>query len=110
MPSSSLARYLNPWKFRREQEAERLAALRHRDGDNCARCRRPLRFDLPKGHDQGFAVERIVSCAEDALENFRLCHPRCNPSGVDHTGQVLARARIKNEAALFARARNKRAA
>jgi len=105
----ALIRYLNPWKYRRQQEAQRLAALRQRDGDACARCRRPLRFDLPAGHDHGFKVEPVTPGAgEQSLDNFRLCHPRCNPVGVDHTGEVTARARLKNEAALFAKAKKRR--
>ena len=105
-----LIKYLNPWKHRRQAAAERLRALRERDGDQCARCRRPLRFDLPAGHDQGAAAEPIVPGAGEALANFRLCHPRCNPAGVDHTVEVTERARRKNEAALFARSRKKRRA
>ena len=38
--------YLNPWRLKRERAAARIAALRARDGDNCVRCRRPMRFDL----------------------------------------------------------------
>ena len=113
MTTPSIATYLNPWKLKRQREAARVALLRARDGDQCARCRRPLRFDLPRGHDQGAAVEPVAPGDKgggDALDNLRLCHARCNPSGVDHTGEVLARARRKNEAALFARARDSRAA
>ena len=109
--SGSIVKYLNPWKLRRERQAERLAALRARDGDQCARCRRPLRFDLPAGHDQGFTVEHVARRAasgRDALGDLRLCHPRCNPAGVDHTGEVLHRARLKNEVALFEKAKKKR--
>lgn len=111
--SRVIIKYLNPWKYRRLVEAERLAALRARDGDQCARCRRPMRFDLPAGHDSGAKVEPIMPPAKgegEALDNLRLCHSRCNVSGIDHTDAVLARARIKNEAALFAKARKKRAA
>lgn len=106
----SFLKYLNPWKYRRQQAAERMAALRARDGDNCARCRRPMRFDLVEGHDQGAAIELVAADAGEALHNFRLCHPRCNPSGVDHTAEVTMRVRRKNEAELFAKARAKRAA
>ena len=112
MPRKSIAQYLNPWKFKREQQ-QRFDRLRERDGDSCGRCRRPMRFDLPAGHDQGAAVEPIVSGAgsgSEELDQFRLCHARCNPSGVDHTGEVLERARRKNEAELFAMARKNRAA
>lgn len=104
MSRTSIARFVNPWKFRREQAEERVRALRRRDGENCARCRRPMRFDLPAGHDQGAAVEEV------AAGDQRLCHTRCNPSGVDHTGEVRARVRQKSEAALFAKSRRKRKA
>ncbi|QIK96742.1 hypothetical protein G7076_10105 [Sphingomonas sp. HDW15A] len=108
---SFLTRYFNPWKYRRQKAAERVAALRARDGDNCARCRRPMRFDLVEGHDQGAAIEPVVpGVIGEALQDFRLCHPRCNPSGVDHTAEVTMRLRKKNEAELFAKARAKRAA
>jgi len=106
-----LIKYLNPWKHRRQKAAERMAGRRQRDGDNCARCRRPMRFDLVEGHDQGAAMEPIVPGIDgEALENFRLCHPRCNPPGVDHTEEVTMRVRRKNEAALFSKSRAKRAA
>ena len=110
MPRWSIA--LMPWTLRREREAERLRALRSRDGDNCARCRRPIRFDLPDRHDQGAAIEPIVSAKAggEALDNVRLCHRRCNASGIDHTGEVLERARRKNEAALLARPRKRKRA
>ena len=108
---SFLIKYLNPWKYRRQKVAEQMSALRERDGDNCARCRRPMRFDLVEGHDQGAAIEPIMlGSGGETLEDFRLCHPRCNPSGVDHTEEVTLRVRRKNEAELFARARAKRAA
>ena len=70
-----------------------------------------MRFDLVEGHDQGAAIEPVVPGASgEALENFRLCHPRCNPSGIDHTAEVTMRVRRKNEADLFAKARARRAA
>jgi len=34
MSRTILAKYVTPWKFRREQEARRVAALRQRDGDD----------------------------------------------------------------------------
>jgi 5-methylcytosine-specific restriction endonuclease McrA len=108
MARTSITKYIAPWKFRRELEAERLRALRARDGDDCARCRRPMRFDLPRGHDQGAAVELVAPSAagdHETVANLRLCHRRCNASGVDHTGEVTERMRRRNEAALFARSR-----
>ena len=75
-----------------------------------ARCRRPIRFDLPPGHDQGSRIEAIVSSAPGAdpdLRNLRLTHVRCNESGVDHTGEVTERIRRKNEAELFSKKRKR---
>ena len=107
MPGKSFTKYLNPWKFRRERKLRLLlTALRTRDGDKCARCRRPVRFDLPDGHDQSGAVELVHSGAlGPPLDNLRLCHRRCNTSGADHTGEVIERMRRRNEATLFARSR-----
>ena len=61
-----------------------------------------MRFDLPAGHDQGAAIEQV------AADSQRLCHTRCNPSGVDHTDEVLERRRRKNETEIFAKARKRR--
>lgn len=108
MSQSTIARYVNPWKFRREQEAARLRALRERDGDDCRRCRRPLRFDLPAGHDQGPRVEAVADVAEGevlALDNLCLTHRRCNTAGADHTVEVKERIRRKAEAELLSRSR-----
>jgi hypothetical protein len=108
MASASIIRFLNPRKYRRDRDAERVRALRLRDGDHCARCRRPLRFDLPAGHDQGPAIE--PKAAGDSLDGAHLCHRRCSTAGVDHTDEVTERVRRKSEAALFAKARKKRRA
>jgi hypothetical protein len=110
MPVRSIALYLAPWRLRREREAERVRALRSRDGETCARCRRAINFDLPRGHDHGVAIEAIVpdKAGEQTLDNFRLTHRRCSPAGVNHTDEVTERMRRKNEAALFAKARPKR--
>jgi len=110
MASSSIARYLTPWKFRREQQAERVRSLRDRDGDNCARCRRPVRFDLTDGHDQGAAIELVIPAIAgggEEIGNLRLCHRRCNSSGIDHTVEVTERIRRKNEAALLPKSRRR---
>jgi hypothetical protein len=111
MSRSMIARYVNPWKYRRDQaEAARLAALRARDGDGCRRCRRPMRFDLPPGHDLAPRVEDIAftpAGEEQALESLCLTHRRCNPAGADNTAEVTERARRKNEAELFAKARKR---
>jgi 5-methylcytosine-specific restriction endonuclease McrA len=114
MSRAMIARYVTPWKYQRERrEAERVRALKVRDGEACARCRRPIRFDLPAGHDQGVRIEEIVPTAADAepdLSNLRLTHRRCNASGVDHTDEVTERIRRKNEAELFARSKKRKRA
>jgi hypothetical protein len=105
----SLGRYLNPRKFKREQEERRrIAELRGRDGEQCRRCRRPLRFDLPRGHDQAPKVEQLVVHLDGdpvELQQLYLCHARCNTQGVDHTSQVTERVRRNSEAELFAKRR-----
>lgn len=109
----SIRRYLNPWAFRREQRERRLHALRDRDGDNCRRCRRPIRFDLPVGHDQGARIEQICAVSTggaDALGNLCLTHGRCNAKPADHTSEVRERLRPRREAELFSKARSKRSA
>lgn len=108
MTGSIIIKYVNPWKFRREQNAFRLAALRQRDGDNCKRCKRPLRFDLPDGHDAMPRIEQILSGENEALDNLCLTHVRCNAKHGCDTAEVKERARIKNEAALFANSKRKR--
>ena len=114
MPSgAALSRYLNPWKFRREEREQRVAALRRRDGDNCSRCRRPLRFDLPEGHDQSARIEQllhVVNGGTEDIQNLCLIHGRCNPAGADATTEVTERVRRKAEAELFTKARTKRRA
>jgi hypothetical protein len=107
-----IAKYVTPRKYKREQEAARVRLLRSRDGDRCARCRRPMRFDLPAGHDQGARIEEIappIAGAVPDLNNLGLTHRRCNAGGVDHTGEVTERIRRKNEAELFSK-KKKRAA
>ena len=107
MPAKSIVKYLNPWTFKREREAERLLVLRSRDGERCARCRRPMRFDLPAGHDQGARIEEIVP-GSAALDNLRLTHRRCNAPGLDQTAEVSERIRRKAEAELFTKSRKRK--
>jgi hypothetical protein len=108
MSSSILGRYVNPWKFKRDRAAaERVAALRQRDGEDCRRCRRPLRFDLPEGHDLGPRLEPFAQGIE-SLDNFCLTHRRCTAeAAADATREVSERVRRHNEAELFAKARKR---
>ena len=111
MSRTSIARFVNPWNFRREQAEERVRALRRRDGENCARCRRPIRFDPPDGHDSAARIETIGATPAGeahALENLLLTHVRCNAQAGDDTETVQERVRLKAEAALFASTRRKR--
>ena len=111
MSRSSLARYLNPWKHRREEHERKVAELRQRDGDNCTRCRRPVRFDFPAGHDLGAKIEPMgASSVADTTEHSCLTHTRCNAQAGDNTAEVQERVRRKSEAALFNEARTKRRA
>jgi len=112
MSRTTVARYLNPWKYKREQEAQRrrVAALRQRDGDQCSRCRRPLRFDLTPGHDSGPKIEQVMAAAAggtDELDNLCLTHRRCHADGANHTDEVQERVRRKNEAELFVKSRKR---
>ena len=109
--SSSIARFVSPFRYRREQEeAARVSALRGRDGDDCRRCRRVIRFDLPAGHDQGALVQPILygsEGAEASFDNLCLTHLRCNAASADNTDEVTERIRRKQEAELFSKARKR---
>ena len=105
-----LLKYVNPWKYRREEEAARIRLLRQRDGDDCSRCRRPMRFDLPAGHEHGAWVQPIeygADAAEASLDNLCLTHRRCNAASADNTGEVTERIRRKQEAELFSKSRKR---
>lgn len=109
MSRKPIVAYLSPWSWRREQ-ARRLDALRHRDGDNCRRCRRPIRFDLPPGHDESPRIEPMPGNAGggEAIDTLCLCHTRCNAAGGDHTAEVKERLRLKVEAELFSKSRKRK--
>ncbi|MFL6763945.1 MAG: hypothetical protein ACJ8FO_01975 [Sphingomicrobium sp.] len=109
--SFSLARSVIPWSHKRKERAQRIAELRQRDGDECRRCRRALRFDLADGHDLGPSVEAIAPPSANqapALDNLCLTHRRCNGEPADLTAEVQERVRRKNEAELFANAKRQK--
>jgi hypothetical protein len=112
MSSTTIVRYLAPWKYKRELERQqRLTALRQRDGDSCRRCRRALRFDLPEGHDLGPKIECIATVAEGetpTLGDLCLTHRRCHAESIDHTAEVKERIRRKAEAELLSKSRRRR--
>lgn len=109
--SRLLLRYVSPWTARKDKERQqRVSLLRARDGDDCRRCRRPLRFDLPGGHDQGPSIEQVLPTpagGEESLANFCLTHRRCNAVSADNTSEVQERVRRKNEAELFTKAKRR---
>jgi hypothetical protein len=109
--SSSIVRFVSPWKYRRQQEeTARVRALRQRDGDECRRCRRTIRFDLPAGHDHGAWVQPIqfgIDADDASFDNLCLTHRRCNAASADNTDEVTERIRRKQEAELFSKARKR---
>lgn len=110
--NATLAKYLNPWKFKREEAVrqQRITAIRERDGDNCQRCRRPMRFDLPDGHDQAPQFHQLAPAVAEAplaIDEQCLVHVRCNAAGADNTAEVTERVRRKSEAALFSKNRKR---
>jgi hypothetical protein len=101
MPREFIARYLNPWMFQREEKRRRFAALRERDGDNCWRCRRPMDFELPRGHDLAPTIEHLQAKSKGGtmeLGNLCLCHGRCNRLMGDATLEVKERMRAREQA------------
>ena len=109
----SIARFLFPRAFRRQKREQLLAQLRQRDGENCRRCRRPIRFDRPAGHDLGARIELIRRGSADSsegLDNLCLTHGRCNVKTADRTAEVHERLRPRREAELFIKARKRRRA
>ena len=100
MTRRSIAKYLNPWMFNRAEKQRRFAALRERDGDNCWRCRRPMRFDLPRSHDHAPTIEHRVARSKGgtmALDNLCLCHAHCNRLMGDSTLEAKERMRRRAE-------------
>lgn len=100
MKRKNIAKYFNPWMFKRDRRQQRFAALRQRDGDNCWRCRRPMRFDLPRGHGNAPGIEHKLPKSMGgtmALNNLCLCHGRCNWALGDNTPEVKERMRLRAE-------------
>lgn len=98
---------LIPRVFKRDKQRLRLAELRRRDGDNCRRCRRPLRFDLPAGHDEAPTFEPMGPPSKGGgdVDHLCLCHARCNGVTVDNTVEVQERLRRRAEAAVVPKRR-----
>lgn len=113
MIHDSLAKLLTPWTQNAKRTQQRFDQLRSRDGDTCRRCRRPMRFDLPSGHDQAPRIEQLQpgpAAAPIALDELFLCHVRCHAGMTDHTAQVTERVRRKAEEALFSKPKRRKRA
>jgi hypothetical protein len=98
MPQRAIAKFLRPWTFGRDKKQLRVNELRRRDGDNCRRCRRPMRFDLPRGNDMAPTILQILPeprGSRAALENLCLCHGHCNRHPGDNTPEVRERRRLR---------------
>ena len=109
MSRKFLACFVSPWALKKDKaRQQRLAEIRRRDGEDCRRCRRPLRFDLPQGHDMAPHIEAIAPASEpEAIGHLVLCHRRCNGDAADLTDAVRERLRSQREAALFANNRKR---
>lgn len=104
MQQIAIAKFINPWVFGREKTQQRFEKLRERDGDNCQRCRRPMDFNLPRGHAQAPTIEHILPKSRGGtsskggigtLDNLCLCHGRCNAMAGDNTPEVQERMRLR---------------
>jgi len=98
MTRSSIVRLLTPHMFKRGERQRQLDLLRQRDGDNCRRCRRPLRFDVPSGHHRAPTFQPLAPFAGGAaidVDALCLCHVRCNGDPADSTLEVLERVRLR---------------
>lgn len=108
--TAAIFRYLNPRLLRRDRLMDQVERLRARDGESCRRCRRPMRFDLPIGHDLAPAIEQTSPTprrGDPDLREAYLCHGRCNIPGRDHTEAALERLRPQREAELLSKGRRR---
>ena len=81
MPYKKIAKYLNPWMFKRDKERKRFAKVRAKNGDACWRCHHPMDFSEPRNKPKSATVEHLLPRAlggTSALDNLVLCHVGCN--------------------------------
>ena len=100
MDRNRIVKFMNPWMFNRDKTQQRFAQLRQRDGDKCWRCYRPMRFDLPRGHDHAPTIEHKLARSRGgtgALDNLVLCHRYCNRLMGDNTPEVKEQMRLRGE-------------
>lgn len=80
MARKSIAKYLNPWMFKREKFRKRVAALRNAYGDLCWRCGGKLSFSRLATRRRA-TIEHLQAQSQGGnslWDNVRLCHPGCN--------------------------------
>ncbi len=93
--------FLPGWVHRRLRK-RRIAALRTRDGGDCWRCNRPMRFEGPPNCGKAATIEHVLPRSKGGgndLANLRLCHVGCNRHLADHAPEQKERMRINQPAA-----------
>lgn len=89
--------FLPGWAHKLVKKKRRFAAIRARDGDDCWRCHRPMRFEGPPNCGKAATIEHITPRSKggtDDLDNLRLCHVGCNRHLADHPPEQKERMRI----------------
>ena len=74
--------------------------MRARDGDNCWRCHKPMRFGAPFNVGKAATVEHLLALANGgtwALDNLRLCHQGCNKFLGTYSPDQKERMRLRAE-------------
>lgn len=98
MARRNIAKYLNPWMFKRERDRRRFLKVRQRDGDNCWRCGHPMDFSEPRNGKKSATIEHVNPKAlggTGALANLRLCHVGCNRHLAANTPEQKERMRLR---------------
>ena len=88
---------LHGWVLAQVEKKQRFAAVRARDGDDCWRCNRPMRFEGPPNCGKAATIEHVLPRSKgggDDLGNLRLCHVGCNRHLADHPPEQKERMRI----------------
>ena len=93
--------FLPGWVHRLVRKKKLIAALRARDGDDCWRCNRPMRFEGVPNRGKAATIEHVLSRSKgggDDPGNLRLCHVGCNRHLADHAPDQKERMRINRPA------------
>lgn len=80
MGRKSIAKYLNPWMFKRDKSRGRVTELRAAYGDACWRCGHQMTFGLLAARRRA-TVEHLLARSQGGTsewQNIRLCHSGCN--------------------------------